>query len=69
MILWSVDESQTARTDPLRSVLRWPIALTGCSDGAHCVLPDDCCAACSAAMYAWNCCGVTTFSVNSMRLW
>ena len=69
MILWSVDDSQYARIDPLRSVLRVREGGDRLLDGAHCVLPDDCCAACSAAMYAWNCCGVTTFTVNSMRLW
>ena len=34
-------------------------------DRAHCVLPDELCAACWAAMYAWNCCGVTTFTVTT----
>ena len=34
-------------------------------DRAHCVLPDELCAACWAAMYAWNRCGVTTFTVTT----
>src|SRR5260370_19136503 len=38
-------------------------------DRAHCVLPDELSAACSTAMYAWHCCGGTSFSVNSIRLW
>ena len=67
--LWSVEDSQKARMFPLRSV-RWRLDDAGpLVDRAHCVLPEDFCAACRAAMYAWNCCGATTFSLNSIRLW
>ena len=34
----------------------------GCSMVLDRVLLDELCAACCADMYAWNCCGVTTFS-------
>ena len=69
------DDLVIGRGQPVREDVSLALGLGRGVDGgllldrAHCVLPDELCAACWAAMYAWNCCGVTTFSVNSIRLW
>ena len=74
MILWSVEESQPARTEPLRSVRSprgRPRAQRGrVFEGGHWVLPVAVFwIACCWAIHVWNWAGVTILSVNSILLW
>ena len=73
MILWSVEESQPASTEPLRSVRRCPgdrSARGRVFEGRHWVLPEAVFwIACCWLIQVWNCAGVTIFSVNSILLW
>ena len=73
MILWSVEESQPARTEPLRSV-RAALATARRAAGSSrvvtgCSLKLCFWLACCWAIHVLNCAGVTILTVNSILLW